>query len=83
VGTGFRSVNVALRNPTAMLLSGVLMLCALKETAAAERLEAAIAHVIAEGRSVTCDLEDDRDDPTAVGTREMGEAIVRAMRAAV
>jgi len=66
-------------NPTAMLLSGVLMLRHLGEKEAGARLEAAIAKVIREGRSVTYDLKDDRDDPSAVGTREMGQAIVEAM----
>jgi isocitrate dehydrogenase (NAD+) len=66
-------------NPTAMLLSGVLMLEHLKELEAAKRLEAAIAKVIAEGRHVTYDLKADRNDPTAVGTREMGRAIVDAL----
>jgi isocitrate dehydrogenase (NAD+) len=66
-------------NPTAMILSGVLMLRHLGETAAAARLEAAVARVIAEGKEVTYDLKPDRDDPSAVGTREMGQAIARAM----
>ncbi len=67
-------------NPTAMLLSGVLMLEHLGETAAASRLEKAIAKVIREGKDVTYDMKPDRNDPTAVGTREMGEAIIRAMK---
>lgn len=66
-------------NPTAMLLSGVLMLEHLGENAAAVRLEKAIAKVIREGKSVTYDMKADRNDPTAVGTREMGTAIIRAM----
>lgn len=66
-------------NPTAVILSGVLMLRHIGETDAADRLEGAVAHVIAEGKSVTYDLKADRNDPTAVGTREMGEAIVRAV----
>ena len=66
-------------NPTAMLLSGVLMLEHLGESESAVRLEKAIAHVIRQGRDVTYDMKPDRNDPTAVGTREMGEAIVRAM----
>jgi len=66
-------------NPTAMLLSGVLMLRYLEEKEAADRLEAAIAKVIAEGESVTYDMKPHRDDPTAVGTREMGQAIIAAM----
>ena len=66
-------------NPTAMLLSGVYMLHYLGEKEAGSRLEAAIAKVIAEGKDVTYDMKDDRNDPTAVGTREMGQAIVDAM----
>jgi isocitrate dehydrogenase (NAD+) len=69
-------------NPTAMLLSGVLMLRHLGEKDAARRLDAAIARVIAEGRSVTYDLKAERDDPSAVGTREMGQAIVDALETA-
>jgi isocitrate dehydrogenase (NAD+) len=66
-------------NPTAMLLSGVLMLHHLGEHDAGKRLEAAIAKVIADGKHVTYDLKDDRDDPTAVGTRAMGRAIIDAL----
>jgi len=67
-------------NPTALILSGVLMLRHLGETDAADRLERAVAAVIAEGKDVTYDLKPHRDDPTAVGTREMGQAVIRAMR---
>ncbi len=66
-------------NPTALILSGVLMLRHLKETAAADRLEKATASVIAEGKDVTYDMKADRNDPTAVGTREMAEAICRKL----
>jgi isocitrate dehydrogenase (NAD+) len=66
-------------NPTALILSGMLMLCYLKEADAAERLEKAVAAVIAEGKDVTYDMKPDRDDPTAVGTREMAEAICRKL----
>ncbi|MBX3414917.1 MAG: isocitrate/isopropylmalate dehydrogenase family protein [Pirellulales bacterium] len=62
-------------NPTALILSGVLMLRHLGETSAADRLEKAVATVIAEGKDVTYDLKADRNDPTAVGTRRMAEAI--------
>ena len=62
-------------NPTALILSGVLMLRYLKEIEAADRLENAVAAVIAEGKDVTYDMKPHRDDPTAVGTREMAEAI--------
>lgn len=66
-------------NPTALILSGMLMLRHLKETEAADRLEQAVAAVIAEGRDVTYDMKPHRDDPTAVGTREMAEAICAKM----
>ncbi|MDR0870478.1 MAG: isocitrate/isopropylmalate dehydrogenase family protein [Planctomycetaceae bacterium] len=67
-------------NPTAVILSGMLMLRHLKEDAAADRLEQAVAAVIAEGKSVTYDLKADRNDPSAVGTREMAEAICAKLR---
>ncbi len=66
-------------NPTALILSAVLMLRHLKETEAANRLENAVAAVIAEGKSVTYDMKPSRDDPTAVGTREMAEAVCRKL----
>src|SRR5947209_745553 len=71
-------------NPIAEMLSGALMLRHLEEAEAAERLESAIADVIAEGRSVTYDMKPTRDDPTAVGTSQVAEEIVAAVtRAAV
>lgn len=66
-------------NPTATILSGVLMLRYLGEQDAADRLERAVAAVIAEGRQVTYDLKPERDDPTAVGTSEMADAIIAAL----
>jgi isocitrate dehydrogenase (NAD+) len=67
-------------NPTALILSGMLMLRHLEETDAAERLEAAVAAVIAEGESVTYDMKPHRDDPTAVGTQEMADAICAKLK---
>lgn len=67
-------------NPTALILSGMLMLRHLGEQEAARRLEQAVADVIREGKYVTYDLKADRNDPTAVGTREMAEAICRKLR---
>jgi isocitrate dehydrogenase (NAD+) len=63
-------------NPTAMILSGKLMLEHLGERDAARRLEQAVAAVIAEGDRVTYDLKPTRDDPTAVGTSEYADAII-------
>jgi isocitrate dehydrogenase (NAD+) len=70
-------------NPIAMMLSGMLMLRHLDEAAAAERLERAIANVIAEGKSVTYDMKPSRDDPTAVGTSEVADAIIENLEVLV
>ncbi len=70
-------------NPTATILSAVLMLRHIGEEEAADRLERAVAHVIKEGKYVTYDLKPTRDDPTAVGTQEMADAIIRAIEAGV
>jgi isocitrate dehydrogenase (NAD+) len=63
----------------AMMLSGVMMLRHLDERDAADRVESAIAAVIAEGRSVTYDMKPTRDDPTAVGTSEVADAVIDKM----
>ncbi|MCD6364668.1 MAG: isocitrate/isopropylmalate dehydrogenase family protein [Planctomycetes bacterium] len=66
-------------NPTALILSGKLMLEFLDERAAAETLEGAVASVIEAGQLVTYDMKPHRDDPSAVGTSEMADAIIAAM----
>jgi isocitrate dehydrogenase (NAD+) len=66
-------------NPTALILSAVLMLEHLGEAEAAKRLENAVAAVIEEGKSVTYDMKPSRDDPTAVGTSEYADAIIRKL----
>jgi isocitrate dehydrogenase (NAD+) len=63
-------------NPTALLLSGVMMLRHLEEFEAADGMESAIADVIREGESVTYDMKPSRDDPSAVGTSEFADAII-------
>jgi isocitrate dehydrogenase (NAD+) len=68
-------------NPMAMLLSGVMMLRHLKEPEAAKRLEDAIASIIAEGKSVTYDMKPERNDPTAVGTSQVADAIINRIEA--
>ncbi len=67
-------------NPTAMILSGVLMLRYMKEKSAADKLETAVKKVLAEGKSVTYDLKPSRDDPTSVGTQEMADAIIKNLK---
>ena len=69
--TGMNKVN-----PMAMMFSGVLMLRHLNEDDAASRLEAALAAVIEEGKSVTYDMKPTRDDPTAVGTSDVADAVI-------
>ena len=68
-------------NPMAVMLSGVLMLRHLEEHAAADAMEEAIANVIAVGKSVTYDLKAERDDPTAVGTSQVADAVVAQLKA--
>jgi isocitrate dehydrogenase (NAD+) len=66
-------------NPMAMMLSGVLLLRHLEAMDAADRLERAIEAVIAEGKDVTYDMKPHRDDPSAVGTSEVADAIIAKM----
>jgi len=66
-------------NPMAMMFSGVLMLRHLNERDAANRLEKAIAQVIAEGKNVTYDLKPRPDDPTAVGTSQVANAVIEKL----
>lgn len=67
-------------NPTAMILSAVLMLRHLKEDKAADKLETAVKEVIAEGKFVTYDLKPTPTDPQAVGTKEMADAIIHKIQ---
>ncbi|HEY8438907.1 MAG TPA: isocitrate/isopropylmalate dehydrogenase family protein [Candidatus Limnocylindrales bacterium] len=60
-------------NPTALILSGVLMLRHLGEQAAAERVESALRAVVAEGRRTTSDLGGD------AGTSQFADAIVERL----
>jgi isocitrate dehydrogenase (NAD+) len=67
-------------NPMAMMFSGVMMLRYLREKQAADRLEKAIAQVIAEGKHVTYDLKPRPDDPTAVGTSQVADAVIEKLQ---
>lgn len=68
-------------NPMAMMLSGVMMLRHLGEVKAADRLEKAIAEVIAEGRQVTYDMKPGAED-TAVGTAQVADAVIGKLEGA-
>jgi isocitrate dehydrogenase (NAD+) len=65
----------------AVMLSGVLMLRHLNEIAAADAVEGAIAAVIADGRNVTYDLKESRDDTTSVGTSQVADAVIAQLKA--
>jgi isocitrate dehydrogenase (NAD+) len=67
-------------NPMALMLAGVLMLRHIGERDAGDKLERAIASVVKEGKNVTYDLKADRDDPTAVGTKEFADAVITRMK---
>jgi isocitrate dehydrogenase (NAD+) len=67
-------------NPTALILSGVMMLKHIGKTNEADKLEDAVSAVIAEGKNVTYDMKADRNDPTAVGTSEMADAIIEKIK---
>ncbi|MDD5019512.1 MAG: isocitrate/isopropylmalate dehydrogenase family protein [Candidatus Omnitrophica bacterium] len=73
--TGLNKVN-----PTATILSGVMMLHYLGEKQAAEKLEKAVKDVVKEGRFVTYDLKKDRNDPSAASTSGMADAIIQRMK---
>ena len=68
-------------NPTALMLSGVLLLRHIGEAEAADRMEQGIAEVIRRGDKVTYDLKPSRDDPSAVGTSEFADAVIDEMGA--
>jgi len=72
--TGLNKVS-----PMAQMLSAVLMLRYMDETSAADRMEAAISAVIAEGKKVTYDLRRDRNEPSA-GTSQVAEAVIEKLK---
>jgi len=73
----YKGMNKA--NPMAQMLSGVMMLRYLGEKEAADRVESAIAAVVAEGKNVTYDLLPENDQKRAVGTAQVADAIIAKM----
>jgi len=67
-------------NPMAMMLSGVMMLRHLGETKAADKLEKAIAEVIAEGKNVTYDMKPNIPNAKVVGTSQVADAVIERLR---
>jgi len=66
-------------NPMAMMLSGVMMLRYLGETDRADRLEKAIAGVIAEGKNVTFDLKPGAPE-SATGTSQVADTVIEKLK---
>jgi isocitrate dehydrogenase (NAD+) len=66
-------------NPIAMMLSGVMMLRHLGETKNADRLEKAIADVIAEGKNVTYDMKPNAPSDQVVGTSQVADAVIEKL----
>jgi isocitrate dehydrogenase (NAD+) len=67
-------------NPFAMMLSGVLMLNHIGEREAGDRLNKVIAGIIEEGKDVTYDMKPTPDDPSAVGTSDVADAIIKRLK---
>jgi isocitrate dehydrogenase (NAD+) len=67
-------------NPIAQILSATLMLHHIGEHDAADRLENAVKELIREGKSVTYDMKPQRDDPTAVGTSDVADALIEKLQ---
>jgi isocitrate dehydrogenase (NAD+) len=67
-------------NPMAMMLSGVMMLRYIRERKSAERLEQAIADIIAEGKNVTYDLKPEAERSKAVGTSQVADAVIKKLK---
>lgn len=67
-------------NPMAMMLSAVMMLRHIGEMDSAERLEEAIAAVIAEGKNVTYDIKPEAERDRAVGTSQVADAVIEKLK---
>ena len=67
-------------NPMAMILSGAMMLRHLGETKTADRLEKAVAKVIAEGKNVTYDMKPNLPHAQVVGTSQVADAVIEKLR---
>jgi isocitrate dehydrogenase (NAD+) len=74
-GTAPRLAGRDEADPVGMLLSAAMLLRHLDEADAGDRLEAAVAGVLADGVDVTADLRGPGDDRPPVGTRRMAEAV--------
>jgi len=62
-------------NPMAMMFCGSVLLKHVGESHAGERLERTLVDIIAEGKTVTYDMKPRPDDPSAVGTSQVADAV--------
>lgn len=74
-GTAPRLAGADRANPLAMIRCGAMLLRHLGENGAADRVEGAVAAVLAEGRTLTYDMRSGRDSGGAAGTRAVAEAV--------
>jgi len=72
-GTAPDIAGKGLANPTALLMSSILMLNHLGEPSAAERIEKALIKVYKEGKHVT------KDVGGKAGTQEFTDAVIAAL----
>jgi len=75
-GTAPDIAGKGLANPTALLMSGIMMLHHLNESAAAKKIPAALENVYREGQHATRDLGG------TAGTKEFTDAVIAALPAA-
>ncbi len=74
IGTAPDIAGRGVANPTAILMSGIMMLEHMGESAAARRIEAALHRVYREGEHLT------RDVGGTSATAEFTEAVIEALR---
>jgi len=79
-GTAPRLAGRDRADPVGLMLSAAMMLRHLGEGEAGDRLEEAIAGVLADGVDVTPDLRGPGDERPAVGTKRMAEAVADRLR---
>jgi isocitrate dehydrogenase (NAD+) len=75
-GTATHLAGTNRADPIGLILSGAMLLRHVGETDAGDRLEAAVASVLADGTWVTYDLRASTDDRPAAGTFGVADAII-------
>ena len=78
-GTANHLAGTNRADPVGLILSGAMLLRHVGETDAGDRLEAAVAAVLADGTSITYDLRAAQDDRPAAGTFGLADAVIARM----